>query len=214
MNPVGSMSLGSPKTGQEIWNKLNAVLDSRLTEYYSVVGDAHNLFGEATAAFDAGAIEGAALICRATVEAACYLFLATKQSDEGIVLEYPYTLDGIVRQVRFDELRRAIIKRGILSKRQIAAIKRIQENGNLIAHLASSHAGQIEAFEREAQRFNLEIEPRNDLTQEQRIREEMKVQSKLRFWLSKEEVLDDLIDAASILMTLGLSQDFPKAGLR
>ncbi len=192
----------SPKSGKEVWDKLNEDLKPRMVEYYSVLGDAHNLFGEAVAAFDARAVEGASLICRATIEAACYLFLTTKPSKRGIREYFPLTLNGEVRQVQFEELRKAIVKRGILSTKQVHALHRIQKNGNLIAHLASQHATQIRAFEKEARRVNKEVLTKKGLTDEQRHRIEWKVRSILRFWLSAEEVLDDLTEAASILRTL------------
>ena len=173
-----------------------------MVEYYSVLGNAHNLFGEAVAAFDARAEEGASLICRATMEAACYLFLTSKPGKKGIREDFPLTLDGKVRQVQFEELRRAIGKRKILSQKQVAALSRIQKNGNLIAHLASQHATQIRAFEKEARRVNKEVLSKKGLTDEERMRIEMKVRSILRFWLTAEEVLDDLTDAASILKAL------------
>ena len=200
---------GYPKTGKEVWKKLNNVLKPRMVDYYSILGNAHNLFGEAAQAFDARAIEGASLIIRATMEAACYLFLTTKPTKKGIREVFPLTLDGKVRQVQFEELIRAIIKTKILSSKQERAIRRIQKNGNLIAHLASHHATQIRAFQKEAKRVNKEVLSKKGLTDEERMRIEMKVRSILRFWLTQEEVLDDLNDAASILKTLSRHVRYP-----
>ncbi len=200
---------GYPKTGKEVWDKLHKDLVERDGEYYAVLGNAYNLFSEAIQAFDGRAIEGAALICRATVEAACYLFLTNKPAKNGIREDFPLTLDGQVRQVQFEELKRAIARKRILSQKQLKAMSRIQTNGNLIAHLASQHATQIRRFEKEARRVNRYILSKKNLTNDQRITIEMKVRNILRFWLDQEEVLDDLVDTASILLTLAKHVRFP-----
>lgn len=189
-------------TGQEIWNNLNNALKSRMNEYYTILGNAHNLFGEAVKAFDAHAHEGTSLICRATLETACYLFLTSYPGKDGVEIVNPLSLDGEIRAVSFEELARAIRKRRILSLKQVNALGRIQKNGNLIAHLASHHAKVIARFERESRRFNREIVPRKDLSDEERAKFERKVLNTLKFWLDEDEVLEDLRDTASILLAL------------
>jgi hypothetical protein len=198
-----------PKTGKEVWDRLIKSLGKQGGEYYVVLGNAYNLFSEAIQAFDGRAIEGASLICRAAVESACYLFLTNKPTKNGIREDFPLTMDGQVRQVQFEEPKRAIARKRILSQKQLKAMSRIQTNGNLIAHLASQHATQIRRFEKEARRVNRYILSKKGLTDDQRIRIEMKVRNRLRFWLDQEEVLDDLVDTASILRTLAGHTHFP-----
>src|SRR6266581_3309839 len=88
---------GSPKTGKEVWKKLNRDLEGPLSAYYAVLGNAEFLFSEATQAFDARLTAGASLLCRATLEAALYLFLTTRPTQKGIKENFPLTLDGEVR---------------------------------------------------------------------------------------------------------------------
>ncbi len=202
---------GYPKTGKEVWDKLHKDITDKQGGYYAVLGNAFNLFSDAIQAFDVRAIEGAALICRATVEAACYLFLTNKPTKNGIREDFPLTMVGQVRQVQFEELKRAIARKRILSQKQLKAMSRIQVNGNLIAHLASQHATQIRRFEKEARHANRYLLSKKGLTDDQRIRIEMKVRKNLRFWLDYEEVLDDLVDTASILLTLAKHVRFPVA---
>jgi hypothetical protein len=201
--------LGYPKTGKEVWDRLIKGLSEQGGEYYAVLGNAQNLFSEAIQAFDGRAIEGASLICRATVEAACYLFLTNKPTKNGIREDFPLTMDGHVRQVQFEELKRAIARKRVLSQKQLKAMSRIQTNGNLIAHLASQHATQIRRFEKEVRRVNRYILSKKGLTDDQRVRIEIKVRSILRFWLDQEEVLDDLVNTASILLTFAKNVHFP-----
>jgi len=198
-----------PKTGKEVWKKLKHDLEGPLSAYYAVLGNAEFLFSEATQAFDARLTAGASLLCRATLEAALYLFLTTKPTQRGIKENFPLTLDGEVRTVQFEELIRAAKKAKILSPELSKALSRIQENGNLIAHLANTHAKQITKFEREARRVNKEILSKKGISQDRRLREEIRVRRILRFWVEYDEVLEDLIDAASILKTLAQHVRYP-----
>ncbi len=146
---------GTPKNGKDVWEKLKHGLESPLSLYYTVLGNPDLLFSEATQAFDARLTAAASLLCRATLEAACYLFLTTKPATtrKGIKEKFPLTLDGQVRKVQFAH------KKGI--------------------------------------------------TEDQRFREEMKVRRILRFWIDGDEVLEDLIDTASILQTLAKHISLP-----
>jgi hypothetical protein len=202
---------GTPKNGKDVWEKLKHDLEPPLSLYYTVLGNPDLLFSEATQAFDARLTAAASLLCRATLEAACYLFLTTKPATtrKGIKENFPLMLDGEVRKVQFDELIRAVKKAKILSPNLNKALSRIQENGNLIAHLGNIHAKQITKFEREARRFNKEIAHKKGITEDQRLREEMKVRRILRFWIDADEVLEDLIDTASILQTLAKHISLP-----
>jgi hypothetical protein len=200
---------GYPKTGKEVWKKLQRDLKGPLSAYYAILGNAEFLFSEATQAFDARLTAAASLLCRATLEAALYLFLTTKPTQKGIKENFPLTLDREVRTVQFEELIRATKKAKILSPEMSKALSRIQENGNLIAHLANTHAKQITKFEREARRVNKEILSKKGISQARRMREEIRVRSILRFWVDYDEVLEDLVDAASILTTLAQHVQYP-----
>ncbi|HEX9340459.1 MAG TPA: hypothetical protein VF992_04730 [Thermoplasmata archaeon] len=164
-----------PKEGERILQDLMAHLKPEKTILHQSV----TLFGEAARVFDAGAIEGTALLCRATLEAACYVFLYRDWS-KGMWWRFnpPRTHDGRIRPVRLEEMKRAIARRGVLSDEQMAALGRIQEDGNLIAHVA---AKQEVAMVSAAQEGDI---------------------SKARLWLTRDEALRDLKDAANILQTL------------
>ena len=95
------------------------------------------LFLDAIRAFDARAIHGATVMCRATLEAALYGFLTRKKVGAGWQFYPPRKLSGEMREVRFEELADAITKRGILTEDQKKNLKRIQEDGNVSAHFAA-----------------------------------------------------------------------------
>ncbi len=164
-----------PREGERILQDLMAHLKPEKTILHQSI----TLFGEAARVFDAGAIEGAALLCRATLEAACYVFLYRDRSTSmWWRFNPPRTRDGKIRQVSLEEMKRAIAKRGVLSDEQMAALGRIQEDGNLIAHVAARQEVAMVSAPQEG-----------DV-------------SKARLWLTGDEALRDLQDTANILQTL------------
>ncbi len=138
-----------------------------------------SLFGQATLAFDAEAHAGTALLCRSTLEAACYVFLTRRKmegQESAFWTDPPRWLDGKPRKVEFEELKSAIAKKGVLTEKQNKDLERIQEEGNVIAHLVS----------------------RTDRSLFQPLDE----RRKLRLWISQDEALGDLRDTAAIVKTL------------
>jgi hypothetical protein len=101
----------------------------------------HRLFDQATRSFDVESYDAVCLLCRATVEAACYLYLTRKKQRIdgkifGTLSDPPRRLDGSVRRIPFPELQSGIKKKKVLSEEQLKDLERIKEHGDLIAHLA------------------------------------------------------------------------------
>ncbi len=189
-------------SGQEVWDRLNDALKPRRLEFGYILGDAHALLSDAVKAFDAHVLYGTSLICRASLETACYLYLSWKPIKDGLQREYDLTLGGDVRRVGFTELLQGIVKKGILSPKQIDALKRIQRNGNFIAHFASHTAAQITGLQK-GTRVSREIQWRKYLTDEEQKRFEKSIGTRIaKSGLGEDDALDDLIDTASILLTL------------
>jgi len=99
---------------------------------WSMFSGIYRLFDQATYCYDAKAYDAVCIMCRSTIEAACYVFL-TRERKFGTLIKPPMTLDGRVRKVSFDELERGVRK--VLSEDQNKALLRIKELGDFIAHL-------------------------------------------------------------------------------
>ena len=159
------------------------------------------LLGQASRALTAGAYAGAVLLCRSSLEAACYLFLTRRRSKKDIVTDKPLALDGRLRTVYFNELVNAIKEKRVLSKEQLKNLQRIQRNGNFIAHIAQRQESDVHRLTKNVARrrhdlYHLVIHSHSKITPlPQDIRE-------VRFWIDDNEVLEDLYDSASILQTL------------
>jgi hypothetical protein len=95
------------------------------------------LLMQAAAAHDAGAFEASTLASRAAVEASCYEFLTRKAWKGGFKIALPRDLAGSFRRVEFDEVRRGVVSREVISPPLVQALIRIQESGNFSAHLAA-----------------------------------------------------------------------------
>ncbi len=129
---------------------------------------------------DAKAFGAVGLVCRSTVEAACYLFLTRKKEGVILTIDPPRTLDGRVRKVTFTELRKGIKKVKVLSDEQLRKLDRIANDGDLIAHLAEITDRTV--------LHSLDQNPdRAPPTQ---------------IWLSEEQAVQDLEDTMEILVTL------------
>lgn len=187
--------------GEQLWKELHVALKDQLWRAFGIFEEGYFLFRKAAESFDAGAIEGSVLLCRATLESSFLIFLSVQWgSDSTFNIAYPTTLDGRLRLVGFDELRDAIIQRVSFSEEQIAAIDRIHQNGNFVAHFASrrikQRMGRVGQFKKwEAQNKNA--------TDADRIRIVDKLLDSEKSWISTIEALQDLNDTASILLTLG-----------
>ena len=107
---------------------------------WSMFREIYRLFDQATFCFDAKAYDAVCIMCRATIEAACYVFL-TRKREVGLLISPPRTLDGRVRKVPFPELERGMKK--VLSERQMSALARIKDLGDFIAHLVEKSDRQV-----------------------------------------------------------------------
>ena len=104
-----------------------------------------DLFSDAVKSFAANAILGAAVMCRATVDTACLIFLTYSKAGEGnhFRSDLPRGLDGKVREIYWEELRGGVAR--VLTERDMANLKRIREHGNVPAHLGDKYLKGIEA---------------------------------------------------------------------
>ncbi|MFQ5910426.1 MAG: hypothetical protein ACE5IJ_06865 [Thermoplasmata archaeon] len=171
--------------GKEIWGQLEK--DSNAPQLYGFLAVATGTFREATLAFDAGAYLGTSLLCRSSLEAAFYAFLTrSKQTELHWAVHLPTYLDGTRRVLRFAELKRAmkksISKYGVLPDELKQSLDRIQDHGNVSAHL-SSRRDKLTWFE---SRFL----------------------DGISLWIGKDEALEDLEDTARILKRLAYVLEF------
>jgi hypothetical protein len=148
---------------------------------WSIFSDAYALFGQASEILKVKAYASVGLLCRATVEAACYLYLTRKKEDATVTIDPPMTLDGWVRKVGLEELQKAIRKTKVLSEEQLSNLSRIGKHGDLIAHLA-------EKKDRAVMR-NFDLDRNSDPNTAQ-------------IWLDKGDAVEDMEDTIDILLTL------------
>jgi hypothetical protein len=137
------------------------------------------LFGQALTAFRAGADAGTALLCRSALEAALYVFLARRKMEGTQVahwVEPPVGPSGKWARVGFEELKKEVISRKVLSPHQEEAAARIQDQGNIIAHLVSRSDEEI-----------FRPHERGEA---------------LQLWVTRQQALEDVRDTAEIFKTL------------
>ncbi len=195
-------------TGKEIWTALNDSLQDDFWKTYAVLGEAHHLFGQATAAFDARLYDATVLLCRTTLESAFFLYLTKKWANEGFVaLDIPKTLDGENRYPEFDELSRGIKKKVMFTDPQIQAIARIQKDGNFVAHFASRRTLELEKYSEAVTQAAEGID--KNPSKYERILAYNKIAEKFQFWISAHKALENLRDTSAILLTLFNSMPRP-----
>jgi len=137
------------------------------------------LLNESLVAFTGGAFQGASLLCRSALEAACYVFLTRRKmanTEVAFWLDPPLGLDGKPRKIEFEELKAGVLSKKILTPDQVKALSRIQVHGNVIAHLVSrSDINLVKP-----------IEKRRKLTE----------------WLAPGDALEDIRDTMDIIKRL------------
>ncbi len=190
------------KIGERIWSDFFESLKDDEARAYAILGEAHHLFSQAVMSFDAGISEGTALLCRATLESAFYLYLTRKWSENGVIaIDNPTTLDGEIRRVEYAELSTAIKKSVKFPSDQLKALDRIQTDGNFVAHFASQRAKELRKFSEQVAKVNERLS-QNSTSPEDRKKAYDRVVEKLKFWVSPKQALEDLRDTSSILLTL------------
>lgn len=169
-------SLASPLKGTSPWTNSAMV--------YPVL-----LFGQALTVFQAGADAGTALLCRSALEAAMYVFLTRRKMEATPVafwMDPPTGPDGKWTRVGFEELKKEVFSRRVLSQRHEEAIARIQGQGNIIAHLVSRSDEAI---------FH---PPEESLSHP------------LQLWVTRHQALEDVRDTADVFKTLADSMTSSK----
>jgi hypothetical protein len=177
----------TPDSASPIWDDLKADLGADYVLAVSLFGPAYILLSDAIRSYNAHAYEAASAMCRATVEASCYVFLTRARRlppNTGWSIEWPKYLDGRPRNVYIDELSRALRPKKVLTSDDFKAISRIKDNGDLSVHAAAKH-------DKDLNRLILDPE-RTGLTSGDPI----------RLWVSKEEAHRDIVDSALILRKL------------
>jgi len=170
------------KQPQDFWQRLLEQFDiATYRNTYSIFSQAYALFGQAAEILKVKAYASVGLLCRATVEAACYLYLTRRKEGALLTIDPPMTLDGRVRRVLQQELQNAIRKAKVLSYQQLSNLERIVEHGDLIAHLA-------EKTDRAVMR-NFELDRNSD-------------PNRVQIWLDEKGAVEDLEDTMDILLTL------------
>ena len=198
------------RSGQEIWNALNESLRDAAWKVNPTLFEAYHLFGQATKSFDVGLYEATALLCRATLESAFFLFLTREWDNEEIVtFAIPTTLDGRIRRVEFEELAKAIKKKLKLSESQSVAIARIQNDGNFVAHFASGREKALEKYTKEVEKVARQIGA--DPSRGERPDVFEKMAEKFPFGIRTEQALENLRDTSSIFLTLFMSMTKPQS---
>jgi hypothetical protein len=136
------------KTGEALWdrflserNKFDAGGKSMMVLSHSI-----GLLREALKSYDSSSPNATALLCRATVETAGYLFLTRRKGPGALVydLDPPRTLAGAIREVSFEEIKGGLVRTGVLSDTLLAAVSRIQVDGNFVAHLAAKQDRELD----------------------------------------------------------------------
>jgi len=125
----------------DILRRIQPELAKSFTTYprcqHSSVLDALPILHEGLLAYESGAIGPAALAARAAVEAAGYLFLTRRATSDGAVTRLPKHWKGNIPNVSFEDIMMALEKRRALNSTLSEAARRIQRDGNLVAHVAS-----------------------------------------------------------------------------
>jgi hypothetical protein len=137
-------------TAKDLWDRFVVQRDEVDKRGFTMVvlGYSFNLFADAVNSLDKVSPNAAALLCRATVESAGYLFLTRVRMPKSTAykLEFPRDFAGRVRWVSFEEIISGLVARGVIEGELLKVANRIKDDGNFAAHLA---ARQDSAFDRE-----------------------------------------------------------------
>ena len=183
------------RVGEKIWNHLYEALKDRISKAFFILPEGYTLFRKAVESFDVGAIEGAVLLCRATIESAFLLFLSIQwYSESSFNIVFPTT------ELTFKQLRDAVLKRVRFSEKELTAINRIREDGNFVAHFASRMIRQRNS---RVERFQKWESNKNNVTDADRIKAVNKLLRSEKSLVTRVDALQDLRDTASIMLTLG-----------
>jgi hypothetical protein len=113
-----------------------------------------NIFSDATKAFVANSTTGAAILCRAAIDAACLTFLVyVKVGGDvpGFRIDIPRGLNGIMRRaIPWSELRDALRKSEVLTEDELRIVDRIREHGNLVSHQMERYLKWIDTLRDES----------------------------------------------------------------
>ena len=176
-------SLTKKSAAPRLWKDL---LNSQVADRYSPLSaEPLLLFGEAVSSFQARAYSATSLLCRATVEAAAYIFLTRKpaftmkgQSRKGAwqVVRPQKNRNGkqVFVRVGLERLLRHLKDRRFLEEGLVGDLERIKDHGDVIAHVA-------------ARLFDIFDLPPN---------------REPRLWVSKDQARADLRDAERFLIVL------------
>ena len=188
------------RVGERIWKDFNNALNDWGWRTLSIFPESHVLLKKAVESYDAGAIEGAVLLCRAALEGTFLTFLSIRWYDENSFdIVFPTTLDGKLRQVKFDELREAIKKRVVLSEGQLLAIDRIHMDGNFVAHFTSRKIKQRMARSEKYRKWEASHKDATDLERLDAVNSLLKSEKLL---MTRKEALQNLCDTADIMLAL------------
>jgi hypothetical protein len=183
------------KIGEQIWKDFHEVLKDRISKAFFILPEGYTLFRKAVESFDVGAIEGAVLLCRATIESAFLLFLSIQWRNES-----SFNIASPTTEPSFKELRDAVQKRVRFSEKELTAINRIREDGNFVAHFASR---MIKQRNSRVERFQRWESNKKNLTDADRIKAINKLLRSEKSLVTRVDALQDLRDTASIMLTLG-----------
>jgi hypothetical protein len=183
------------KIGEQIWKDFHEALQDRVSKAFFILPEGYTLFRKAVESFDVGAIEGAVLLCRATIESAFLLFLSIQwHSETSFDIVFPTS------ELTFKELRDEVKKRVRFSEKELTAIDTIREDGNFVAHFASR---MIKQRNSRVERFRKWESNRNNVTDADRIKGVNKLLRLEKSLVTRVDALQDLRDTASIMLTLG-----------
>ena len=173
--------------GEDFRKALDKSLDpSTYLHTYGMFEYVHRLFEQATRSFDAESYDAVCLLCRSTVEAACYLYLTRKKVRAGRITgtlsSPPRKLDNSLRRIFFEELRKGVSEKKVLSDKQLTNLVRIKKHGDTIAHIAGA---SDEKLWRSVEKKKLNFDPFNIVPR-----------------IQEDEASEDLEDTISIITTL------------
>ena len=195
-----TLTEGDEIVGERIWKDYNKAHNDWGWRTLSIFLESHTLLKKAVESYDADAIEGAVLLCRAALEGAFLIFLSIRWSDEkSFDIVFPTTLDGKLRQVKFDELRDAIKKKVVFSEGQLLAIDRIHEDGNFVAHFASRKIKQRMARSEKYRKWEAAHKGATDLEKLEAVNDLLRLE---KFLMTHKEALQNLRDTADIMLAL------------
>jgi hypothetical protein len=186
--------------GEKVWKDFNQAHNEWGWRTLSIFPESHLLLKKAVESYDAGAIEGAVLLCRAALEGAFLTFLSIRWYDEdSFDIVFPTALDGKLRQVKFDELREGIKKKVVFSETQLESIDRIHEDGNFVAHFASRKIKQRMARSKKYRKWE---SSHRDATAREKLEAANNLLKSEKFLMTWKEAFQNLKDTADIMLVL------------